>query len=215
MTDGVPAQLTPAQAQAAVDDANAVAAEPDGPSVLSSLPDTVLDAADDPSRNVAYDAANAPNRAAIHEYLNRPATAPTRYVRRAVIIANGRQDRSRVSKEYHEWRYCVVTSGDYERIATFAAGKGIAYVGADKLILESTAWAPPYHRWIQFDDFRELIKIYRRFKRARNSCGGKNLWSDQGFADKEAAIKSDCENDTEFQSLVSGLAAESEWSLTT
>lgn len=122
-------------------------------------------------------------------------------------------DRSRTSMEYHEWAHNVrVTSPPQPisnaELASTEVAVILKYVGPDPISPD----LPPYHAWVQYEDYRKLINIVKKYRRLRSACGGKALWAEQGFASKTAAIADDCANDSEYTSLHSALVATADWS---
>lgn len=128
----------------------------------------------------------------------------------------GSQDRSRVSKEHHEWKYNVISSTTYHYASNCGAYQ-FNYLGADALenedhLIPREYECPPYYQWLKHDALREIIKIYRRYRRYRMRCGGKALYTEQGFAFRDEAIQDDCANDAEFQAQYAILVATADFS---
>jgi hypothetical protein len=218
--NGAPAVLTDDQKQAAVDDLNALARDDTGKTLLKDLPDEEKQQHDTPAKDSAYNNATSVGKKAVQKLLKYPTDAPTDNVKKAVAVATGKQDRSRVSKEYHEWKYCCIDSNNAS-ILQDGAGmtNALLYTGsgalstADGVTPPGAGIMPPYHKWIEYEDFREIMKIVRRYRRMRGRCGGKALWQEQGFATKIAAIQDDVDGDADYLSHRSALLAfTADWS---
>lgn len=129
------------------------------------------------------------------------------------VIGNAQVDGSRTSMEYHEYKHNVRISAvgkpiSNAQIAFDQLGfYSIEYIGTDPV----DTYYPPYFAWVQYEEYRKMINIIKKYRRLRGKCGGKDLWEQQGHASKTAAIADDVENDSEYQTLHGVLDLTSDW----
>lgn len=187
-----------------------------GKAVVQGLPDAAKSIADPAQNETIYNASNETEQKIIADLSTKNDLPMTAAMKKAVKKIGKRQDHSRVSKEYHEWKYCCVDSNNFSLLAGLNDGP-ITYTGPDALptaagVDPSSSAVPPYYKWIEHEELREVMKIVRRYRRLRSQCGGKALWTEQGFASKLAAIQFDLNGDTvNYEPLYTILVATSDF----
>lgn len=206
--------VTDKQADVANITMNVVVQNENGKLALDELPETVKGLADTAAREAQYNSAQPYGRQAVQEADRHHRFQVNDKVAQAMRVQRGNQDRSRVSKEFHEWRYCIITSKDWTQITDRTDTYGVVYIGPDPVVNAEGHDSPPYYKWLQYDDLRTLFKILRRYKRYYTRCGGKRLWEAQGHASKREAIYDLCVNDQDFQYAVSDLAGTADFDFT-
>lgn len=192
--------VDPGQQAAFNDTVNQLVNDDVGKVALDDLPEAAKVAVDTEAKEAEYAAAQPANKLAADKVQNETQSFATDETKKAAKKSAGKHDAARVSKEYHEWKYCCVDSDNWAIMKTLTGGVSIQYIGSDgvtqKTGITPVSPAPPYYQWVKLDSLRELFKILRRYRRLRGSCGGKALWAEQGYATKIAALQGDLENDS-------------------
>lgn len=163
---------------------NNITKELNGPSLVQKLSKAA--AASVPPDNVTQAITDTPNyyaddiaKAAQDGVLPKPDE-----LKKQIQKQFGKHDGSRVSKEHHEYLYCIHKSKYWpDYVDLFAVTEfTLTYVGP------GANARPTFGEWVDLPNLRTLFKIVRRFNRQASACGGKALWVEQGFASKNIAV---------------------------
>lgn len=183
-----------------------------GKAALKTVPEQVSNSLPKQELENAYSAAQPVYKNAVGKMASAADVPMTKAMKKAVSGTSKKQDGSRTSREYHEWKYCCILSNNYSILRNLATGKSINYEGVDPEttavgVDPSSSTVPPYHAWVQYEDLRKACNLVKKIRRNRSRCGGLELLQDQGFADKTAAISNDLENSAEWDTLRAALDA--------
>lgn len=178
---------------------------------LRALPGVAASAEDPDTNDSEYNGARPIDQERVRAEERDRLRAPFGQAVDAAVRGTRKHDAARTSMEYHEWAHNV-WSGTPPAVRKNAkvlndSSLDLKYVGVDPPISEY----PPWHAWVQYEDYRKCINIVKRYRRARSACGGKALWTEQGFGSKELAIIDDVQNDAEVITLVTALDATADW----
>jgi len=183
-----------------------------GKPALKALPDKAKSAIDPDDIDATYNTSDQAQKIALETALEQSDVPMNKQLKGIVNKTSRKQDGSRTSKEYHEWKYCCVLSNNYGLLTDLGTGQSVSYNKTDAVatadgVTPVLSTVPPYHRWIEFPELRQACNLVKKLRRLRGRCGGEALWKDQGFATKEAAIKSDLEASTDWDTLRAALGA--------
>lgn len=196
--------LSPTIQQATYDNLEAMKADTNGNAALKKLPTAAKEGNKSTADKGDYEGADGYSQKAYEKAVKGEPMPVADDAKKAVNQATTKSDGSRISKEYHEWDYCINKSGDWDVIDSYTtASISLTYTG------ESGATKPTWGDWVDLPDLRELFKIYRRYKRLRGACNGKALWEAQGYTSKINAISNDILNDPNWTSVRDALVAAS------
>lgn len=164
---------------------NFLSRDANGKTALNDLPEAVKHATDPQHLQQAYDAGQQYNRDALAQRDPILSTQLTPETVRDLRRIRRKHDGSRISKEVHEWRYCIRSSGDRPYVEHYAENFRLVYTP----VFTGDPDYPKYGEWCDTDSLREMFVWYRRIKRSYSTCGSKRLWEQQGFASKREAIQ--------------------------
>jgi len=198
------------QYETTIKDLDRAAKTPFGRSGLSDLTDGVKASQPTAENSSKLQAATSEQRAAAKQLQQGKAGIAVDDENRKTLNLKQRQDAARTSLERHEWRFNIVATGKNWLILTqLIPTQDLNYDGPEPAAPNS---GPPWYKWIEHDELRQAINLVKKYRRLRGQCGGKALWTEQGFASKDHAIRDDMENDTDYQSLRVNLIATPDFS---
>lgn len=212
--------VDPGQQAAFNDTVNQLVNDDVGKVALDDLPEATKVAVDTEAKEAEYAAAEPANKLAADKVQNETQSFATDETKKAAKKSAGKHDAARVSREHHEWKYCCIDSNNYSLLLGVDSfgPLSLKYTGPQAMSTKTgvdpaASDAPPYFIWIKWPEFRDVMKVVRRFRRLRGGCGGKALWTEQGFATKLAAIQDDIKGDADYIAAHAILIADTDWAI--
>lgn len=177
---------TPAQNAATQQNLAAMQADPIGELAVEALAEVAKESLELATDLATYQGTEPYQQKAMRDLVKGTPVTVSEDLKKEINRQISPQDSSRVSKEYHEYKYCLHTSWYWaDGVLSFADPLvSITYIGP------GAGGIPTFGEWVDLPDLRELFKIYRRYNRAASACGGKALWEFQGHPSKKVAVNS-------------------------
>lgn len=182
---------------------NNIMGDANGKTAMQAVPDKAKAAIDPAEITAAYAQANNLQKKEIEDQLKNVDANLDQEMKGIVNKTSKKQDGSRTSREHHEWKYCCVLSNNFSLLNPGGWTYDLVYVGPDPLptkvgVDPSSSAVPPYYKWIEYEALRKVLNAVKRSRRLRTQCNAKKLWEAEGLANKEQAIRTSLEGDTEF-----------------